>query len=155
MPKPMVGVVASKSYSAAPRYGSGASRVSGMSASTSKRPSAPTDAEKQEHDGIAEHVRDIARNRGAEGGANADSDADDALREIEMSGAACGVGDDERHQHTERRRRNSVEELRCDDHGQDRSTRRRPRHGRTAVRSTASGEGGGPSFAPCAQPKAR
>jgi hypothetical protein len=32
--------------------------------------------EKQKHDGVAKHVRDIAGNRGAEGSANADSDAD-------------------------------------------------------------------------------
>jgi hypothetical protein len=32
--------------------------------------------EKQKHDGGAKHVRDIAGNRGAEGSANADSDAD-------------------------------------------------------------------------------
>jgi hypothetical protein len=33
-------------------------------------------SEKQKHDGVAKHVRDIAGNRGAEGSANADSDAD-------------------------------------------------------------------------------
>jgi hypothetical protein len=72
----------------------GASRVSGMSASTSKRSNAPTDPRNKNTTASPKHVRDIAGHRGTEGSANAGSDADHTLREIEMSGPACGVGDD-------------------------------------------------------------
>ena len=59
--------------------------------------------EPEERDLAAELVAQIAGERRADRGADPDRGADDALREIEMSGAARDVGDHQRHHDAERR----------------------------------------------------
>src|SRR5829696_2210233 len=70
--------------------------------------------ETQECDSLAEPVGDIPSKSGSQRCANANGDADHALREIEMPAAARRVSDHKRHEHTEGRCRKSIEQLHRD-----------------------------------------
>ena len=102
------------------RRASSAGRVSGISSHTAARPNAAIAGEPEERDRAAELVAQIAGKRRADRGADPDRGADDALREIEVSGAARDVGDHQRHHHAERRRRDAVEQLHGDEQLRDR-----------------------------------
>jgi len=59
-------------------------------------------------------IADIAGEHGRQRRADAGSGPDDTKRQIESSGSARDVGDHDRHDHREDRRRDAVEQLRRD-----------------------------------------
>src|ERR1039458_9141670 len=60
-------------------------------------------------------VADVAGERGADRGTDADKSADDALPEVEMAGAAGEIGDDEGHHDAEYSGGHPIEELHDDE----------------------------------------
>ena len=100
-------------------------------------------------------VAHVARQRRAERGADPGRGPDDAEREVEASGAARDVGDDERRHDREDRRGDAVKKLHRHEQIRVVSRSQTARRGSAPRRNRAAAAGGGRKAARCVRPRAR
>ena len=87
-----------------------AGRVSGIDSQTATRPTPRLPRARGRRPGCRSWSVEVAGQRRAERRADPDRGADDALREIEVSGPARDIGDHQRHHHAEHGRGDAVEQ---------------------------------------------